>query len=683
MDTRFLRSVLWKTLVLFAGVNLVFGGLNWRPVLGKVSAYNLIFPGRQRFPFGETPEKSYSLNTYNLDTMFSTLEINRGIKSKDEFRIIMIGDSSVWGTLQHPEETIAAQLQSGFPDLIVGKKLKVYNLGYPTDSTFKDLLILDKARQYQPDLFIWMVTLDSMAAANQLNSPVILQNKTLARQYIQSFNLSIPQDSLNEETTIWSNSLVVQRKELAEWLRLQLYGFMWASTGIDQYYPPVYSLAQRDLDQDTGYLKKEGPLHSTEIALDVVQAGMTLAGNTPILLVNEPILISSGSNSDIRYNFNYPRWAYDQYREILANHAGESNWIYMDLWNAVPESEFTNTAFHITPTGVKMIINPIADAVKTIARRVALPPVKVVFPTPTSQPKPATQATQTGVTTLPVEITALPTETPTPGVIYKSPTQGTCADEKTWQTMPVVPDHVSEKMHSIYSEGIKKGNRPDVISIIGDCQNVPSVFLGAFEKPDDYTLGKYAYLQPVIDQFGSSFGRKGMARHGGLNIAGVLNPSQADRTKCQDKETPLDCELRLNKPGIVIISLEEWWAGRPVDVYQSYLNKVLEKVIASGAVPILSTKADNLEGNQAINKIVVKTACQYQAPVWNFWAAAQKLPSKGLWTDRFHLTVGTYDFSDPAQLKTGRTIRNLTALQSLDFVWRALNNMPQNTLPVK
>lgn len=674
MDVRFLRSVLWKALVLFAGLNLLLGGIHWEPILGKVSGYNLLFPGRPRFPFGETPEKSYNLNTYNLDTLFSTLELNRGPKPADEFRVILIGDSSVWGTLQHPEETIAAQLQAAYPDLIKGKKFRVYNLGYPTDSTFKDLLILDKAREYQPDLFIWMVTLDSIVITNQLNSPVIMQNKALALQFIREFHLSIPEDTLIETSTIWSNSLVVQRKELSEWLQLQLYGFMWAATGIDQYYPPVYSLAQRDLDENNSYLNKQAPLQTTDIAMDVIQAGMTLAGSTPILLVNEPILISSGSNSNIRYNFNYPRWAYDQYRELLANHAAESNWIYMDLWNAVPESEFTNTAFHITAEGVHSIIEPVANAVNNVARRVALPPVKVTFVTPTPEPIALPEPTK-----IPIEKPSLPIViTPTPAGIYKSSTSGFCANEKTWQSMPVIPDHVSEKMHAIYSNGIKNGNKPDVISIIGDCQNVPSVFLGAFENPDDYSLGTYSYLQPVIDQFAGSYGRKGMARHGGLNIAGVLNPAQADRTKCQAKETPLDCELRLNHPGIVIISLEEWWAGRPVDVYQTYLRKVLDTVIASGAVPILSTKADNLEGNQAINKIVVNTACDYQVPVWNFWAAAQKLPSKGLWTDHFHLTVGTFDFSDNNQLRTGRTIRNLTALQSLDYVWRALNDMPQN-----
>ena len=35
----------------------------------------------------------------------------------------------------------------------------------------------------------------------------------------------------------------------------------------------------------------------------------------------EPMLISAGKNSDIRYNFFYPRWAYDEYRRQMAERA--------------------------------------------------------------------------------------------------------------------------------------------------------------------------------------------------------------------------------------------------------------------------------------------------------------------------------------------------------------------------
>ncbi len=67
-------------------------------------------------------------------------------------------------------------------------------------------------------------------------------------------------------------------------------------------------------------IKPGDDLQST-LAWDVLQKGMALAQSNelPVLLVNEPILISNGENSDIRYNFYYPRWAYDAYRSELAS----------------------------------------------------------------------------------------------------------------------------------------------------------------------------------------------------------------------------------------------------------------------------------------------------------------------------------------------------------------------------
>ncbi len=61
--------------------------------------------------------------------------------------------------------------------------------------------------------------------------------------------------------------------------------------------------------------------------------------------------MSSGKNSDLRYNFFYPRWAYDQYRALLGEQAQAAGWHYLDLWNLVPETEFTNSAIHLTPAG--------------------------------------------------------------------------------------------------------------------------------------------------------------------------------------------------------------------------------------------------------------------------------------------------------------------------------------------
>ena len=71
----------------------------------------------------------------------------------------------------------------------------------------------------------------------------------------------------------------------------------------------------------------------------------------PLIVVNEPMLISQGANSDMRYNFFYPRWAYDKYRDLLRADMARRGVRYVDLWDAVPQSEFTNSAVHLTPAG--------------------------------------------------------------------------------------------------------------------------------------------------------------------------------------------------------------------------------------------------------------------------------------------------------------------------------------------
>src|ERR1051326_1552591 len=92
-----LFPLLLKSTLLFVLFNFAFIWLNDIP-LGKLSLYNSIFPGRERFPFGETRE-SYNLSLFDLDAMFASHVISGGAKAPDEYRVLVIGDSSVWGTL--------------------------------------------------------------------------------------------------------------------------------------------------------------------------------------------------------------------------------------------------------------------------------------------------------------------------------------------------------------------------------------------------------------------------------------------------------------------------------------------------------------------------------------------------------------------------------------------------------
>jgi len=351
--------VLIKAGVLFALFNFMFIFVKGES-FGKFSLYNRVFPGRERFPFGETRE-AYNLSLFNLDAMFKSHVLSGTEKTQDEYRVILIGDSSVWGTLLTPEQTLAGQLNASHV-IACNKNVRVYNLGYPTISLTKDLMILDQTMQYQPDMVIWLTTLEAFPKDKQLDSPIASNNADRIRNLISKYQLPI--DANDPALVMLSKldqSLVGQRRAVADLIRLQIYGALWASTGIDQVYPENYERAQIDLEASDEFHQLTSL--NNALALDVLQAGMS--ANTNMLLVNEPMLISNGANNDIRYNFFYPRWAYDEYRQILAETANANNWIYLDLWDLVPMNEFTNSAIHLTPYGESLLASEIAEAIQT------------------------------------------------------------------------------------------------------------------------------------------------------------------------------------------------------------------------------------------------------------------------------------------------------------------------------
>jgi hypothetical protein len=354
-----LFPLLLKAISLFVLCNFAFLVIRNIP-FGKLSLYNSLFPGRERFPFGERRE-SYNLSLFDLDAMFASHVLSGREKTPDEYRVLLIGDSSVWGTLLTPEQTLAGQLnQRELP--ACGRTARAYNLGYPTISLTKDLMILDQARSYQPDMIIWLTTLEAFPNDKQLNSPIVANNAERVQQLITNYQLPLdPNDPALAQPSTWNQTFIGQRRAVADLLRLQIYGVLWASTGFDQVYPEDYERAQTDLEASDDFHGLASLQDS--LAFDVLEAGMSVLPN--MLLVNEPMLISTGLNSDIRYNFFYPRWAYDEYRHMLAEHASRRNWNYLDLWNLVPASEFTNSAIHLTPAGERLLAEEIAGAIQT------------------------------------------------------------------------------------------------------------------------------------------------------------------------------------------------------------------------------------------------------------------------------------------------------------------------------
>jgi hypothetical protein len=295
----------------------------------------------------------------------------------------------------------------------------------------------------------------------------------------------------------------------------------------------------------------------------------------------------------------------------------------------------------------QMTLETVQAAATEAGSNVAEPPETSGIETPTS---------------VPATSTPLPTETAVP-----TPTEDTRLPPEEWRSWPIVPT-LSPSMEEIYRLGAEMGNDPHHFSKVGDCQSIPTVFMGWYDGPGCCSFSeRYAHLQETVDHFAGSFDRYGYALHGGFNFPTLFSPLRADPSVCLPGETPLECEYRNHRPSFAIISLETWYEGRTSENYEVYLRRTVDLALSRGIVPILATKADNVEGNHSINLATARIAYEYDVPLWNFWLAAQYLPGHGIDWDRdsrgFHITIEAWGE------------RSFTALKTLDALWRAASGL--------
>jgi hypothetical protein len=369
-------NVAWKGLLLFILVNLLFAAVYPMQALGRISAYNTLLPGRLRLPYGDNPEQSNNLSLFNLEAMFASHELaGQTEKPAGEYRVVFIGDSATWGFLLQAQDTLTAQINAAGASLPDGRIIRAYNLGYPVMSLTKDLLILSYALRYQPDLVVWPVTLESFPDDKQLFPPLLQNNPKPVLRLIERYQLGLNPTSANlVERGLLERTIVGARRELADLFRLQILGIPWAATGVDQEIPESYIARQEDLsDELTFHGLEPDQLDPQPLAFETLSAGIAMAGDVPVLLVNEPMFTSQGVNSDLRYNFYYPRWAYDDYRRLMVELSAQQGWQYRDYWDLAPSEEFTNSAVHMSPAGTALFAERLLQDILEINLSVAKP----------------------------------------------------------------------------------------------------------------------------------------------------------------------------------------------------------------------------------------------------------------------------------------------------------------------
>lgn len=223
---------------------------------------------------------------------------------------------------------------------------------------------------------------------------------------------------------------------------------------------------------------------------------------------------------------------------------------------------------------------------------------------------------------------------------------------------------ITAAQKAIYRGSVGYAKDLHIFTVVGDCNSLPSVYLqrvaaGQFDATD------YAGLSWVADRFTPSFTRVSLAVNGGFNAAAMSDPDWADHTLCDKNVGPFACEVWVSRASVVFIEVGTGDQYAWQDFEQNY-RPLIEHALKKGALPVLVTKADDLEARNGaprgyINSVIRKLADEYGAPLLDFWQATRTLPNNGLINEgglNFHLS------------RAGQDLHLVATLQTLDAITR-------------
>lgn len=219
--------------------------------------------------------------------------------------------------------------------------------------------------------------------------------------------------------------------------------------------------------------------------------------------------------------------------------------------------------------------------------------------------------------------------------------------------------------------------RADVLAKVGDSITVSTWYLGCLAAP---AASLPTELEPTRAFYAAGdvggttpFDRESLAAGIGWSAPRALSGDPA----------PIDAELAAIHPRVATIMYgTNDVEGGDLDVYYGALAELVDRTLAAGAIPILSTIPPRLwNANDprvpGYNLIVRALAQGRGLPLVDFWREAAVLPGYGLGPDGLHpdATGAGCDFSADG-LAHGQNTRNLITLTALDRLRAALDDAP-------
>jgi hypothetical protein len=221
-----------------------------------------------------------------------------------------------------------------------------------------------------------------------------------------------------------------------------------------------------------------------------------------------------------------------------------------------------------------------------------------------------------------------------------------------WREFPIIPNLSPNAIKILTNAVTNRKLDSHTFVKVGDCHMESGIFLSGYVK------GSYRIpdgLENTVDWYSQSIVIDNITAVSGYGINTVLDPTYAlakGHEQCLINESPLDCELRTKRPSIVLIAMGTNWIPNGEESFEKHLRVVVSRVLETGALPVLATKTDNLEGDWKINHAIAQVSIDYDIPLVNIWRAMQNLPNKGLRSDGFHLDGDGWLRNSSTWLKT-------------------------------
>jgi hypothetical protein len=356
-----------KGILVAVAINLILLAAGFDPVraLVQINTYDLLGRGRARLAY----PSDFQNGQLPLDALLAAHAIS-GPKGADEFRVALLGESGVAGWGLPDDETLAAQLTAA-DARTGGRQVVAYNLAYPQPGAARDLLILDAALAYEPDLIVWFVTPATLNnapdAAGQNRVFFDLNRERLAALAAEYDPLVGPWVDANIPALLpprpwWYRFSAIRGQDtLPVWINTLFYPFS----------PPDLAESDRRVgleappDEARYSLEHPGFEEMPNAAWAFLRAGCMDANakGAGLLVVNEPLAMLGDRAGGGPANSMYTWPLYERYRAALADYAGAHGLWYADLWDAVPNAHFTDTPTHMDAAGAGVLADRLAGVI--------------------------------------------------------------------------------------------------------------------------------------------------------------------------------------------------------------------------------------------------------------------------------------------------------------------------------